>query len=314
MRELSLFTGIGGGLLGTHLLGWTPIGYVEINEYCQRVIAQRIKDGILPVAPIFTDVREFVQSGAADCYRGHTDVVSGGFPCQPFSVAGKRKGADDERNMWPATLEVIRRVQPTWAFLENVPGLLSSGYFGTILNDLSESGFDVGWRILSAAEVGAPHLRKRLWIVAHAPGIRRSEGQRHGDRPRSTGTQASTGGMQQSGRVGGLGKTRNLPDPSSQQNRRLQQRGISPDAGASSEVSDAKGVGSQAAPITSRFHTEHACTGNAPDYTTRGGYWQAEPRLGRLVNGVPDLVERLRADGNGQVPQVAATAWRLLTE
>ena len=170
MNELSLFTGVGGGLLGTHLLGWTPIGYVEFNEYCQRVIAQRIADGILPNAPIFTDVREFVQSGAAREYRGFTDVVTAGFPCQPFSVAGKRQGADDERNMWPATIATIREVRPRYAFLENVPGLLASGYFGTILGDLAESGYNARWRILSAAELGAPHRRDRLWIVAHTQG------------------------------------------------------------------------------------------------------------------------------------------------
>jgi DNA (cytosine-5)-methyltransferase 1 len=168
MNELSLFTGAGGGLLGTHLLGWKAIGYVEWNEYCQRVIRARIDDGILPVAPIFTDVREFVQSGAAAEYRGFADVVSGGFPCQPFSVAGKQLGAADPRNMWPATIAVIRAVRPRFAFLENVPAILSSGYFGTILGDLAESGYDCRWRILSAGEMGAPHLRNRLWIVAYA--------------------------------------------------------------------------------------------------------------------------------------------------
>ena len=170
MRELSLFTGAGGGLLGTHLLGWTPIGYVEWDDYCQRVLAARIADGYLPVAPIFTDVREFIQSGAAREYRGVADVVTAGFPCTPFSLAGKRAGADDERNMWPTTIECIRQVRPQYAFLENVPGLLSSGYFGTILNDLAESGHSVRWRCLSAAEVGAPHKRDRLWIVAYAEG------------------------------------------------------------------------------------------------------------------------------------------------
>ena len=80
MRELPLFTGAGGGLLGTKLLGWTNVGYVEWNDYCQRVIAQRIADGYLDSAPIFTDVREFAQSGAADQYRGIADVVTGGFP------------------------------------------------------------------------------------------------------------------------------------------------------------------------------------------------------------------------------------------
>ena len=167
MNELSLFTGAGGGVLGTSLLGWRPIGYVEWDQYCQRIIAARIRDGMLPGAPIFGDVREFIQSGAAAEYRGFADVVTAGFPCQPFSVAGRRAGADDSRNMWPATVECIRTVRPRYALLENVPGILTSGYFGTILGDLAESGYDARWRILSAAELGAPHKRDRLWIVAY---------------------------------------------------------------------------------------------------------------------------------------------------
>lgn len=171
MNELSLFSGAGGGLLGSLLLGWTPIGYVEYDDYCQRVIAQRIKDGILPNAPIFGDIRTFISEGYAASYQGMVDVISGGFPCQPFSVAGKQLGADDPRNMWPATVECIRIIRPRYALLENVPGLLSSGYFGTILGDLAESGYDARWRILSAAEMGAPHRRDRLWIVAYSNGV-----------------------------------------------------------------------------------------------------------------------------------------------
>ena len=168
MNELSLFTGAGGGVLGTHLLGWTPIGYVEWDDYCQRVIAARVRDGLLPAAPIFGDVREFAQSGAADEYRGFADVVSAGFPCQPFSVAGKQRAADDERNMWPATAEVIRRVQPKSVLLENVPGLISCGYLGTVIGDLAALGYVGRWGVLGACDAGAPHRRNRLWIVAHA--------------------------------------------------------------------------------------------------------------------------------------------------
>lgn len=175
MRELSLFTGAGGGLLGTHLLGWTPIGYVEYDDYCQRVIAQRIRDGILPNAPIFGDIRTFISDGYAASYQGLVDVISGGFPCQPFSNAGNRLGADDSRNMWPATIECIRIIQPRFALLENVPGLLSSGYFGTVLGDLVTSGYDASWRILSAAELGAPHRRDRVWIMAYSGGERRTQ-------------------------------------------------------------------------------------------------------------------------------------------
>lgn len=179
MRELSLFTGAGGGLLGTKLLGWRHCGYVEWNEYCQKVIAARIADGYLDDAPIFTDVREFAQSGAADQYRGIADVVSAGFPCQPFSVAGKQQAADDERNMWPATVEVIRRVQPRSVLLENVPGLVSCGYLGTVLCDLAALGYVGRWGVLGASDVGAPHRRKRLWIVAHAERDERKQS-RHG--------------------------------------------------------------------------------------------------------------------------------------
>lgn len=183
MRELSLFTGAGGGLLGTHLLGWQPVGYVEWNDYCQRVIAARIADGFLPVAPIFTDVREFAQSGAADQYRGIADVVTAGFPCQPFSVAGKQQAADDERNMWPATASVIRSVRPRHVLLENVPGLISCGYIGEVLGDLAEMGFDARWGVLSARAAGFPHKRDRLWIVANSErGERRKEQHNGADR------------------------------------------------------------------------------------------------------------------------------------
>lgn len=176
MNELSLFTGAGGGLLGTHLLGWNPIGYVEFNDYCQRVIRARIDDGILPNAPIFGDVRAFIDHGYAASYQGLVDCVTGGFPCQPFSVAGKRAGADDERNMWPATRDCVRIIRPRYCLFENVPGVLNSGYFGTIVNDLAESGYCVRWRILSAAEMGAPHKRDRLWIVADSQSLQPQRG------------------------------------------------------------------------------------------------------------------------------------------
>ena len=165
MYELSLFTGAGGGLLGTKLLGWKPVGYVEFNDYCQRVIAQRIKDGCLEEAPIFSDIRSFLSEGYAASYTGLVDVITAGFPCQPFSVAGKGEGENDPRNMWPQTIDVIREVRPRFALLENVPGLLNHEYTKRIFGDLAESGYDCRWRVISAAECGAPHIRKRIWIL-----------------------------------------------------------------------------------------------------------------------------------------------------
>lgn len=165
MRELSLFTGAGGGILGSKLLGWETIGYVEINDYCQRLIAQRIKDGILDEAPIFGDIKAFLNEGYARSYQGMVDVLTAGFPCQPFSIAGERGGENDARNMWPETIGVIRAVRPRFCLLENVPGLLVHPYFGTILRDISESGFCGEWTCLGAGAIGLNTLRRRVWIV-----------------------------------------------------------------------------------------------------------------------------------------------------
>jgi len=106
MRELSLYTGSGGGLLGTHLLGWQTVCAVEIEEYARDVLLKRQKDGLLPKFPIWDNAKTF----NGEEWRGRVDVVTAGFPCQPFSVAGKRKGELDERNMWPDTYRIIREV------------------------------------------------------------------------------------------------------------------------------------------------------------------------------------------------------------
>lgn len=176
MDELCLFAGSGGGLLGTRLLGWMPVGYVERNNYCQRVIAARISDGILPVAPIFSDIRTFINSGYAAAYQGLVNVVTAGWPCQPHSLAGNRRGSDDHRDLWPETAETVRIVRPQWFLGENVPGILSTDngrYWGNVLRDLARMGYDAAWGVFSASSVGLPHRRKRVFIVAHSQRQRR---------------------------------------------------------------------------------------------------------------------------------------------
>lgn len=167
MKELSLFTGAGGGLLGTILLGWRCVGAVEWEDYPCRVLEARQKDGILDEFPIWhMDIREFNRR-IAPSYTGLVDVITAGFPCQPFSVAGKQMAADDSRNMWPATIDAIRIVRPAHVFLENVPGIISSGYIVTIIDDLREAGYQVLPPLrLSASDVGANHKRERIWIAA----------------------------------------------------------------------------------------------------------------------------------------------------
>ena len=164
MREFSLFSGAGGGLLGTKLLGWQTVGYVEFNEYCQKVLKQRILDGIFDKAPIFGDIRTFISEGFAESYKGMVDVITAGFPCQPFSVAGKGLGVDDPRNMWPQTKDCISIIRPKYCLLENVPGLLAHGYIRRIFGDLAEMGYDCRWGVIGADDIGLYHRRKRLWV------------------------------------------------------------------------------------------------------------------------------------------------------
>ena len=164
MNELALFAGVGGGILGSHLAGCRVVCAVEKEPYCREVLLRRQRDGVLPMFPIWDDVKTF--DGRE--WRGAVDLVTAGFPCQPFSVAGERRGEDDERNLWPETVRIIREVRPRLCLLENVPGLLGShGYFGRILGDLAESGLDVVWDCVPASAVGANHQRDRLWLVAY---------------------------------------------------------------------------------------------------------------------------------------------------
>jgi DNA (cytosine-5)-methyltransferase 1 len=168
--ELSLFAGAGGGLLGSKLLGFSHCGYVEWNKHCQKVIRQRIRDGLLDDAPIFGDIRTFIDEGYASAYSGMVDVITAGFPCQPFSVSGKNLAEQDERNRWPETLECIRAIRPRGALLENSANLVNHEYFGEILGGLAEIGYSAVWDVFSACMFGAPHIRERVFILAYPNG------------------------------------------------------------------------------------------------------------------------------------------------
>lgn len=157
----SLFAGIGGFDLGFERAGFTTVWQVEIDEFCQRVLARHF-----PHAQRFADVRDFGTHNLQP-----VTVITGGFPCQPVSEAGKRRGTADDRWLWPEMLRVIRALQPAWVVAENVPGLLSQDggvVFESVLLDLEGAGYDVQPLVIPAAGVGAIHRRYRVFIVAHA--------------------------------------------------------------------------------------------------------------------------------------------------
>ena len=168
MNELALFAGAGGGILGGHLLGWRTVCAVEWDPYAAGVLVARQNDGLLPAFPIWDDVRTF----DGHPWRGIVDVVSGGFPCQDISVAGKGSGITGERSgMWSHMARIVGEVRPRFVFVENSPALLTRG-LGVVLSDLAALGYDCRWTVLGAADVGAPHQRDRFWLVAHSNNTR----------------------------------------------------------------------------------------------------------------------------------------------
>lgn len=160
MKFISVFSGIGGLDLGLERAGMECVAQVEIDPYCQRVLQKH-----WPNVPKYKDVKDVGKNNLPAA-----DLICGGFPCQPHSLAGKRKGSIDARDLWPEFARIIREGQYEWVLGENVPGLLSSEagrFFGRVLADLAASGYSVEWQSLPAAAFGAPHIRERVFIIAH---------------------------------------------------------------------------------------------------------------------------------------------------
>ena len=290
MNELALFAGAGGGILGGQLLGWRTVCAVEWEPYAACVLAARQNDGLLPSFPIWDDVQTFDGSP----WRGVAQVISGGFPCQDISIAGKGDGLDGERSgMWREMARIIREVGPEYVYVENSPMLLSRG-LGAVLGDLSSMGFDAKWGIVGAKDVGANHQRDRIWIVAHS----NSNGWTTRKKARSLGAPVSE---QQEGQINSLNFERasglstteaNVPD--SMCDRLQGSRSIR------------KTEGQTGLRCRTRSHEKQNI------YGADSTWWAVEPDLGRVAHGVDARVDRLKALGNGQVPLCAATAWELL--
>ena len=292
MNELALFAGAGGGILGGHLLGWRTVCAVEWEPYPASVLCARQNDGFLPPFPVWDDVQTF----DGKPWRGIVDVVSGGFPCQDISAAGKGAGIDGERSgMWREMARIIHEVRPRFVFVENSPMLTSRG-LGRVLGDLAEMGFDAKWGVLGAADVGAPHQRDRIWIVANS---NRKHDAVRGDSQDNAETMAR---------------------------RKFHTRGSVSNSGSGHQ--EIAGESTNVANTSlSRFETRNNPTSRPElhllekqfgrgcnEFRAATNYWEVEPNVGRVVDGMAARVDRLKAIGNGQVSEVARRAWEILSE
>lgn len=295
MNELELFAGAGGGILGAQLVGHRTVCAVEFDAYARSVLLARQANGVFPPFPVWDDVRTF----DGKPWRGVVDIVSGGFPCQDISVAGRGDGLDGERSgLWGEMARIIGEVRPRYAFIENSPALVTRG-LDRVLSDLAALGFDARWTVLGAADVGAHHQRDRIWILAHSSlnrcGIRQDE--HISELGRKTQPDSCAYGTEVT--MAYFNSLRELQPQGCECN----QRGWSCNCG--------KGV----ADTDSAQRQRDKCAFRGPtQYTNTGGtsWWSTEPELGRTVDGLANRTHRLKAIGNGQVPQCRAAAYRLL--
>lgn len=347
MRELALFAGAGGGILGGHLLGWHCVCACELDGYARRVLLARQRDGMLPHFPIWDDVATF--DGRP--WRGRVDVVSGGFPCQDISCAGTRRGLDGERSgLWAEFARIVGEVRPLFVFVENSPELAVRG-LGTVLGDLATVRYDARWGVYSAEDAGAWHLRERLWIAAWDPDrvVEEAEfGLPVGDRALSGRVGSAADVARQPSRVlskriaaelARLERDRvaasDVDGVGEQQPSRAFQEewGWADDGVEALAYADGYGRGTMRTPVAvSAAHGAVERGGSATSHTrgrrygasqgqvrpgrvaaVNGGWWGAEPDVVRMVHGLPYRVDRIKCLGNAQLPAVAALAWRELT-
>lgn len=308
MKVLDLFSGIGGFSLGLERAGMETIAFCEIDKFCQKVLKKH-----WPNVTIHDDITKL----DGKYYAGTIDVICGGFPCQPFSVAGKQKGKDDNRYLWPEMLRVVSEAKPTWFIGENVPGIINMA-LEQVSFDLETKGYEVQTLVIPACAVNAPHRRSRTWILAHSEHARRNRYKEQGSYRKAIFN--SEEGKDGSGEFTGMGASPPMADPTSQcgnvgkcsqysgtEHKLLQSGGVCGDV---AYANGERWKQSHSASVAAR---EAEC--DWEDYA-RGvrSFWDFEPGICRVHDGFPSDVERLKALGNAVVPQIPELIGKMITQ
>ena len=323
LTHMDLFSGIGGFALAARMVGQIEtVAFCEREDYAQRVLKKHWPD-----VPICDDIHTLKGND-----YGPIDLITGGFPCQPYSLAGKRGGNDDDRALWPQMLRVIREARPAWIIGENVPGIISLALDG-VLADLEREGYACETFLLPACAVDAKHRRNRVWIVGYSerperrPQCGACEGlagqNRLPQREESpsglgiTSENVANSKRRTSQRHGGSGVVAEPPregKANGQKRERIRdafgrccQAAANANGGRQSQCTELNGSEAQ---DTTNGHSR----GRHADGCSSPARWLPEPDVGRVAHGIPSRVDRLKGLGNAIVPQVAAALLSKIVE
>ena len=230
LQHLDLFSGIGGFSLGLESAGLAKtVAFCDIDNFCQKVLKKH-----WPEVPIFSDIKELTYEKLKANGINNIDIITGGYPCQPFSVAGRKKGEEDPRHLWPEYFRLVKELRPTWVIGENVSGHIKLG-LDTVLENLESEGYSARTFSISAASIGANHKRERVWILANSKSSNRDE----------------------------------------------------------YEINKEHGK-----PEAQKIFGNRSCLSGV------SSRWEVEPDVGRVADGLPDTMDRLKSLGNSVVPQI----------
>jgi DNA (cytosine-5)-methyltransferase 1 len=309
LKHLDLFSGIGGFSLGLESAGLVEtVAFCDFDQYCQKVLKKNF-----PGVPVYGDVKELNHDKLKADGIDQIDIITGGYPCQPFSVAGRKKGEEDPRHVWPEMFRLIQELRPTWVIGENVGGHIKLG-LDSVLENLESEGYSARTFSISASSIGANHKRERVWIVAHSNEMSGQylRGQKSEQRQETfegtserSGTPISMANSERLGRTEGTEKSKELErEESSDQLDHCGEgctkcqscQTMANSEGSEGNVNDSNG-GNGKAPQEELFGKHGSARGVS-------AWWSVEPSVGRVAHGVPDRVDRLKCLGNSVVPQI----------
>ena len=299
MKHLDLFSGIGGFSLAAEWAGIKTVAFCEIDAYAQKVLKKNF-----PSIPIFSDIKKLKRSDI----KYEIDIITGGFPCQPFSVAGRKKGTEDDRDLWPQMFRVIQEFKPTWIIGENVANFTSMAFQRT-KTDLESEGYEVQPLIIPACAVNAPHRRDRVWIVGYSKhnGLLTTKEQRSIDKTGNNDKEREINPIQFKGTSGPRNNETMAHSRCS-----LLQGGIKQGANGMEDKEQDANIDQRSSDVAyaerkrlQRQREKPIRVDSEYQDISNSCWWHIEPDVGRMAHGVPNRVDRLKGLGNAIVPQVA---------